>query len=161
MKLRNGRQAMAKDVLEIAPSSPEEEIALSYFRSIVTRDFEGMERIFAEDAVQYNPWPAEGFGSLATKSFDGRKGIVDHYRMALANRRDHIFWIDHIHRTQDPNCIIIEAHARSILGETDAVYENEYICVFHIRDGRIFELKEYTNPLAAMRSFAGAFKAES
>jgi ketosteroid isomerase-like protein len=37
------------------------------------------------------------------------------------------------------------------------VYANEYVCVFHIRDGKIAELKEYANPLPVMRAFRGAF----
>jgi ketosteroid isomerase-like protein len=148
---------VAQNILDVEARSAGEAIALGYFKAIVTRDFARMEEIFAEDALQHNPWPAEGFGKFAEKTFAGRQAIVDHYRAALTNRRDHVFWIDQVHQTLDPDVIIVEAHAHSVLGETGSVYENEYICVFRLKDGLIHEMSEYTNPLAAMRAFAGAF----
>ena len=114
--------------------------------------------IWTEDAVQRVPFLPEGLGTVVQSAFRGRQTIVDHYRLVTANRRDHIFWIDHVHYTKDPNCIIFEAHARSVIGETGAVYENQYVCIFHIRDGKIAELKEYADPLPVMKTFSGAFQ---
>jgi ketosteroid isomerase-like protein len=146
-----------RNVLEIEPGSPQEAVALSYFSLLVRRDMAALEAIWHEDAVQRIPFPPEGLGDFAPTLFDGRDAIMAHYRAAFANRRDHVFWIDHIHATRDPGIVIVEAHARSILGETGAVYENAYICVFVIRDGRIAELREYANPLPAMRVFRTVF----
>jgi len=145
------------NVLEMEPSDSTERIALSYFTLLVRRDMDGFANIWTEDAVQQVPFTPEGLGKVVPAAFNGRESIATHYRTVTKNRREHIFWIDHIHRTVDPNCVIIEAHARSVIGETNAVYENNYVCVFHIRDGRIAELKEYANPLPVMRAFRGAF----
>jgi ketosteroid isomerase-like protein len=145
------------NVLEIEPEDADEAVALSYFSLLVRRDMIALERIWHEDAVQHIPFPPEGLGDFAPTSFVGREAIMDHYRAAFVNRRDHVFWIDHVHRTRDAGTIIVEAHARSILGETGAVYENNYVCVFTIRDGRITELREYANPLPAMRVFSPVF----
>ena len=146
-----------KNVLDVEPSSTTEAIALQYFKYLVARDMESFATIWTEDAVQRVPFTPEGLGAVVLSSFDGRQAIVDHYRLVTANRREHVFWIDHIHNTVDPGCVIFEAHARSVIGETSAVYENQYVCVFHIREGKIAELKEYANPLPVMRAFRGAF----
>lgn len=149
-----------RNVLEIEPGSPQEAVALSYFRLLVQRDMAALERIWHEHAVQRIPFPPEGLGGFAPTLFDGREAIMDHYRAAFANRRDHVFWIDHVHAARDPGIVIVEAHARSILGETGAVYENVYVCVFVIRDGKIAELREYANPLPAMKVFGPVFASD-
>jgi uncharacterized protein len=146
------------NVLEIQPSNSTEGIALSYFTSLVRRDMDHFERIWTDDAVQQVPFTPEGLGKVVPSAFNGKDAIVRHYRIVTRNRREHVFWIDHIHTTSDSNCVIIEAHARSVIGETNAVYENSYVCVFHIRGGKIAELKEYANPLPVMRAFRGAFE---
>jgi ketosteroid isomerase-like protein len=146
-----------RNVLETEPRSEAEAVALSYFVLLVRRDMAALAGIWHEDAVQHVPFPPEGLGDFAPTLFDGREAIMDHYRAAFANRRDHVFWIDHVHETREPGIVIVEAHARSILGETGAVYENSYVCVFVIRDGRIAELREYANPLPAMRVFRPVF----
>jgi len=74
--------------------------------------------------------------------------------------RDHVFWIDETYRTDKPGCLIVEAHARSLVGETGKVYENSYVCIFRVRDGKLAGLKEYVNPLAFMKAFQGGFEAQ-
>jgi uncharacterized protein len=145
------------NVLDIQPANATEAAALKYFQYLVTRDMDRFATIWTEDAIQRVPFTPEGLGTVVQAAFEGRRTIVDHYRLVTAKRRDHVFWIDQTHYTQDPNCIIFEAHARSIIGETGAVYENRYVCVFHIRDGKIAELKEYADPQPVLKSFGGAF----
>ena len=148
-----------RDVLNIPPSNDTEAAALSYFALLVKRDMPAFAAIWTEDAVQSVPFTPEGLGRVVPSAFHGREAILEHYQLVARNRREHVFWIDAIHHTLDPACIIVEAHARSIIGETGAVYENNYVCVFRIRDGKIAELKEYANPLPVMRAFRGAFDA--
>ena len=81
-------------------------------------------------------------------------------RAAFPNRRDHVFWIDETYRTDKPGCLIVEAHARSLVGETGKVYENRYVCIFQVRAGKLLGLKEYVNPLAFMKAFQGGFDAQ-
>lgn len=90
-------------------------------------------------------------------AFGGKTKIVEHYNIAFKNRHDHVFWIDHSHLTQDPQCVIIEAHARSLVGETNRVHENLYVCIFKAAEGRLIELREYVNPLEFMKAFEGGF----
>jgi ketosteroid isomerase-like protein len=146
------------NVLEVQPTNAMEATALSYFRLLASRDMDGFAEIWTEDAIQHVPFTPEGLGSVVPAAFVGKQAIVGHYRVVTKNRREHVFWIDQIHNTMDSQCVIVEAHARSIIGETNAVYENAYVCVFRIRGGKIAVLKEYANPLPVMRAFRGAFE---
>jgi len=145
---------------EIQPRDAEEAAVLSYFTLLMKRDLDGFEALWHDDAVQHIPFLPEGFGKFVTASFTGRAEIMAHYRAAFANRRDHVFWIDEIYRTDKPGCLIVEAHARSLVGETGKVYENSYVCIFRVREGRLELLKEYVNPLAFMKAFQGGFEAQ-
>lgn len=142
---------------EIVPGSADEAVALSYFTLLMRRDLEGFADIWHEDAVQDIPFPPEGFGKFVTTKFADKSAIMDHYRVAFANRKDHVFWIDEIYKTDRPGHVIIEARARSVVGETGKVYENNYVCVFVVRGGKLSLLKEYANPLHFMNAFAGGF----
>src|SRR5580700_5827791 len=116
-----------RNATEITPSNATEAVALRYFTCLVKKDMDRFADIWTDDAIQHVPFSPEGLGKVVPKAFTGRQEIVNHYRVVTKNRREHVFWIDQIHNTLDPNCVIIEAHARSIIGETNAVYANEYV----------------------------------
>jgi len=141
------------------PRSPAEAVVLSYFTLLMARDLDGLETIWREDAVQEIPFPPEGFGAFVTPVFDGRDAIMAHYRAAFANRRDHVFTIEAVHGTDDADCIVVEATAQSLVGETGRIYCNRYVCVFRLVDGRIAMLREYVDPLAFAAAFSGGFDA--
>jgi len=142
---------------ELKPKNNNEMIVLSYFTLLMQRKMEAFANLWHDDAIQDIPFLPEGFGKFVTDSFTGKEEIMAHYIAAFKNRRDHIFWIDAIHHTTDPDCLIIEARARSLVGETQKVYENRYVCIFRVRDGKLASLCEYVNPLAFMKAFAGGF----
>ena len=145
---------------EITPRDADEALVLSYFTLLMKRDLDGFESLWHDDAVQDIPFLPEGFGKFVTSAFTGKTEIMAHYRPAFANRRDHVFWIDETYRTDQPGCLIVEAHARSLVGETGKVYENRYVCVFQVRAGKLARLREYVNPLAFMKAFQGGFDAQ-
>lgn len=144
---------------EIVPADADEALVLGYFTTLMRRDLAAFEALWHEDAVQEIPFLPEGFGRFVPGTMEGRAGIMEHYRVAFARRRDHVFWIDAIHRTAAPGILIVEAHARSLVGETAQVYENRYVCIFEARAGKLARLKEYVNPLAFMKAFGGGFDA--
>ena len=145
---------------EFEPGNADEAVATAYFTLLMERDMEGFAALWHEDAVQDIPFLPEGFGKFVSDAFTGKAEIMAHYLAAFKNRRDHVFWIDEIHRTDKPGCVIVEAHARSLVGETGKVYENSYVCIFQVRDGKLARLKEYTNPLAFMKAFQDGFDAQ-
>ena len=144
---------------EYLPRTKAEAVSLAYFALLMRRDMKGFAELWDENATQHIPFVAEGFGNFVTSAFVGKDEIMKHYLVAFKNRRDHVFWIDNAHLTQDPQTVIIEAHARSLVGETGRIYENSYVCIFKIAGERIVELREYVNPLQFMKAFEGGFNA--
>ncbi|MCV0394877.1 MAG: nuclear transport factor 2 family protein [Rhizobiaceae bacterium] len=142
---------------EWTPGDATEAVVLAYFTLLMQRDLDGFEALWHEDAVQEIPFLPEGFGAFVTPCFEGCGAIMAHYRAAFANRRDHVFSISAVHRVAEAETVIVEAQARSLVGETGRIYENRYVCVFELRDGRIERLREYVDPLAFTRAFAGSF----
>lgn len=150
---------MTRRADEIVAADAGEALVLGYFTTLMRRDLAAFEALWQDDAVQEIPFLPEGFGQFVPDTMAGRAAIMAHYRAAFANRRDHVFWIDAIHHTTAPGTLIVEAHARSLVGETARVYENRYVCIFEVRAGKLARLKEYVNPLAFMKAFGGGFDA--
>ncbi|MGV6871925.1 nuclear transport factor 2 family protein [Pseudochelatococcus sp. B33] len=101
--------------------------------------------------MQEHPWRFEGL----TAALVGRDEIVDDYRRMFAGREDMVFTIKEIHRTADPDCIIVEFNGRSRVTETGGIYDQNYIAVFRLRDGKIWLNKFHFNPLVTKRAFDG------
>jgi ketosteroid isomerase-like protein len=64
-----------------------------------------------------------------------------------------VFWIHDMHQTADPNVIIVEASAHSIVVANGRSYDQKYVFLFKLRDGQILLDREYVNPLAFMKAF--------
>jgi ketosteroid isomerase-like protein len=144
---------------EFEPGPADEAVALSYFTLLMKRDIEGFAELWHKDAVQDIPFLLEGFGKFVTHAFNGRAEIMEHYLAAFRNQRDHVFWIDEVHCMGKSGCVIVEAHALSVVGEAGKVYENSYVYIFQATGGKLAGLKDYTNPLAFMKAFQGGFDA--
>lgn len=132
---------------EIEPRTEIEALGLGYFVKMMQRDIDGFAALWHEDAVINIPFRPEGLGMAIPDALVGKATIVEQYAKQMKNRRDHVFWISAMHLTTDPNCVIAEASARSIVGETGGVYENAYVMVFRAKDGLLIDLNEYVNPI--------------
>ena len=142
---------------DVRPDDSNEAVVLGYFLSMKGKDWNAFEALWAEDAVQISPFRPDGLDNFIPSAFNGRAELMAHYRSALAKRREHEFWIDGLHRTEDPDVIIVECRGRSVVGENDRLYENAYVFIFTMRDGAIARLVDYANPLPIMRAFGDAF----
>lgn len=95
------------------------------------------------------PFLPAGFGKFVTSAFTCRAEIMAPCRSAFANRHDHVFWIEGTDRIGRPGCLIVEANARSSVGETGQVNGNGYACIFAALDGKLAPLKGHVKPLAS------------
>lgn len=138
------------------PQNATEAAVLGYFLNMKRKDFEAFEALWHEDAVQVPIFRPEGMDHFVSR-MEGREQLMTHYRAALANRSGHDFWIDALHATQDPEVFVVECRGRSVVGETGHLYENSYVFVFTLREGKIAHLKEYADPQPIIRAFTGAF----
>ena len=135
---------------EIRARDANERTVLDFFIFMMRHEVEKLVAIFAEDAVQEQPFVFPG----QKPALVGQVEIRANYAMALSKRRDHSFDISTLHRTQDADCVIVEARGVSTLGETDRIYDNKYVAVFRLRDARIAHLRFYFDPLVAQTAFA-------
>lgn len=137
---------------EITPRDERERTVLGFFTTLMRKDLAAFADLWAEDAVQEIPFPPEidGFEPV----WQGKEKILVYYNKAIPGRRDHVFHIHHIHRTEDPDCLIVEASAHSVVVATGRPYDQRYVFVFRLRDGKIALNREHVNPLAFMKAFA-------
>jgi len=138
---------------ELTAKTPNEQLVLTFYQSLMAKDFDTWGGLFNADAKQENPF-MPGKDGLAP-GFEGRDRIVFHYRTVLENRRDLVFRIHAIHQSTDPNLIIAEVGGTSVVPETGRIYDQRYVWFFHLKDGRIQRMQEYFNPLAFESAFEG------
>jgi ketosteroid isomerase-like protein len=62
------------------------------------------------------------------------------------------------HFTNDPNRIWVELRVEIQIKTTGKACTHTYVCLFTLRDGRIIEYKEYSNPIILLNAF-GSLKA--
>lgn len=146
-------QSTGTPVRDIRPQTPQERVALDFYRLLMDRDFEAWGALFTEDATQFNPFMPAKEGLKQT--FQGRDYIVFHYRTVLEKRKGPDFTIHGLHQTTDPDVIIVEAGGRSEVPETGRIYDQRYVMVINLRDGKIASTREYFNPLVFQNAFEG------
>jgi hypothetical protein len=138
---------------QIAPRDANERTVLGFYTNLMKKDLDAFAELWAEDAVQDMPFAA-GVAVLEPAWY-GKEKLLSYYRKSIPNRRDHVFEIDKLHRTTDPDVIVVEAAGRSTIGETGRLYDQRYVFVFHLRDGRIVLNREHFNPIVWQQAFAG------
>jgi len=136
---------------EIVPRNANEATALGFFTTLMNKDFEAFADLWADDAVQEIPFAPElpNFEDV----WSGKAQILSYYVKAIPGRKDHVFWIHDIHQTTDPDVLIVEASAHSVIIASGRSYDQRYIVIFKLRDGKIILDREYVNPLNFMRAF--------
>ncbi|MGV6871913.1 nuclear transport factor 2 family protein [Pseudochelatococcus sp. B33] len=136
---------------EVVPRNANEATVLGFYTTLMKKDFEAFADLWADDAVQEIPFAQElpNFEDV----WNGKERILSYYVKALPGRKDHVFWIHEIHQTTDPNVIIVEASAHSIVVANGRSYDQRYVFIFKLRDGKIVLGREYVNPLNFMKAF--------
>jgi uncharacterized protein len=136
---------------KVKPKNEREAMALGFFSLLMKRDLDAFADLWTDDAVQEHPFGFEGL----TPALTGKKEILDDYRRMFRNRSDHIFTIYDVHQTLDPDCLIVEARGVSKIGETGGIYDNRYIALFRLRDGKLALNRFYFNPIISQAAFKG------
>lgn len=115
-------------------------------RVVMARDMEAFAELFADDAVIEMPFagtgpiPARLEGKAAIRAFSTefreRPWEIDDLR------------IHQIHRTDDPEVVIVELSSVGHVGATGERFEVPCVQVFRIRDGRIVLFRDYAGTAA-------------
>lgn len=136
---------------EVKPRNRNEETVLKFYTTLMDKDMAAFADLWHEDLIQEIPFAPELPGFEAV--WKGKERILSYYNKAMPGRRDHVFWIYDVHQTTDPDVIIVEASAHSHVIANGRDYDQKYVFIFKLRDGKILLDREYVNPLAFMKAF--------
>ena len=118
-----------------------------FFNALETADFDVLNQIFSEDAKQLNAYIPEGF----PKVLDGRDAIYKQYS-GLPQNFGEMRFPRTIYGTEDPNVFFVTFRGEIEI-KAGGKYENDYIGIFKLRDGLIYEYTEYFNPIVMAKAF--------
>jgi ketosteroid isomerase-like protein len=117
-----------------------EEVLEQRRQYLIDRDFEGFVSLFAEDAVLELPFAVQGLPDRLV----GREAIREFSLQAAAHAIDIIdLRTVQLHRTTDPEVVILELVTEARHNTTDVPFQATCIQVFRIKDGKIKLFRDY------------------
>ncbi|MFD0271886.1 nuclear transport factor 2 family protein [Streptomyces sp. NPDC127106] len=128
-----------------APASPAALYRHS-LRLLLDKNIPAWVALWAEDGLMEFPFAPEGWPAR----LEGKEAIAAYMRDYPDHIDLHDFPALRIHRTTDPETIVVEMRGVGRLVETDAPFDMTYIAVVTVRDGRIASYRDYWNPLAVL-----------
>ncbi|MFD7555591.1 nuclear transport factor 2 family protein [Streptomyces sp. NPDC059835] len=117
---------------------------------LVEKDIPGWVDLWDEDGVLEFPFAPPG----RPERLEGRQAVLEYMRHYPEHIDIHDFPDVTIHRTTEPETIVVEMRAVGRLVETDTSYDMTYIAVVTVKDGLITTYRDYWNPLAAVQTGA-------
>ena len=126
-------------------------VVLDFLTGLEAKDMARVNGVWADDAVQDMPYAPEGF----PKRVVGKEALIRQYAAWPQNSGKARFTDEIVfYPTRDPNIVITEFHGLSEIVPTGRIYDQRYIGVFHVEDGKITLFREYFNPAALSYAFA-------
>lgn len=106
----------------------------------------------AEDVVFEAPYAPAGSNCLK-----GRAAIANYLPVVREHYDIQELAETALYRTTDPEVVILEFEARNSTGrKTGLPYDQRYINVIRIRNGKIVDYRDYWNPVVALSAVGGA-----
>ncbi|MGA2868901.1 MAG: nuclear transport factor 2 family protein [Verrucomicrobiota bacterium] len=139
---------MSKFTIKIANADAEAVIE-EFLDALEAISVERFLNVWHENGVQVMPYAPEGFPAR----LEGKKAIRRQYAILLAEYKSIRIPNRIFHFTNDPNRVWVELQSEIQFKATGKSYNNTYVCLFILRDGKIIEYKEYFNPLILLNSF--------
>lgn len=125
-----------------------------YYKLLMQRNIGAWGELWAPNGRQENPFAPKG----VPNEYPDKASVLAIYQAEFKNRHDHVFTVDQIYETTDADTLVVEARGRSVIGETNRVYEQQYISLFKFSNCLIVLNRQYCNPLPFMDAWGGAFK---
>ncbi len=125
-----------------APTSPADLFRHS-LRLLLDKDIPAWVALWAEDGVMEFPFAPDGW----PRRLEGKKAVAAYMRRYPDHIDLHDFPELRIHRTTDPQTVVVEMRGVGRLVESGAPFDMTYIAVVTVRDGHFTSYRDYWNPL--------------
>ncbi len=118
---------------------------------LLVPDAETFLDMVADDIVMEFPYAPPA----AVPRVEGKAALAEYLAGAAALITIETMSEPVVHRTQDPDIVILEFTCTGHGTETGIAYNQTYISVVTLADGYITHYRDYWNPLVAMRAMGG------
>lgn len=110
---------------------------------LLAGDMDGFADLWAEDGTMEFPFAAAG----SPQRLDGREEVRRYLADFPQTVRYEEFPSVMVHRTQDPEVVVVEFGARGTAVHSDKPFEMRYVAVVTVRDGNIVSYRDYWSPI--------------
>ncbi|MDN6968382.1 hypothetical protein FCS83_07430 [Oenococcus sp. UCMA 17063] len=104
--------------------------------------FQTLIDLMADNAVIEFPFAPLG----RPQRVEGKSNIIKYSKAVLGIAPITGYTDIEIHRTTDPDCVIVEMKGHGNVAATGNDFERRYVDVLHTKNGRIQFIREYWNP---------------
>ena len=123
-----------------------------FFQALEAKDLTAFLDVWAEDGVQVMPFAPQNFPSR----LEGKAAIRKQYGSLPANYR-YMRFPREITPMQDPERFVVR-YTGQIGLTTGGRYDNTYVGLFLVRDGRVQEFVEFFDPIVLQTAFGAALQ---
>jgi fermentation-respiration switch protein FrsA (DUF1100 family)/ketosteroid isomerase-like protein len=142
---QNVKQGTSFASASVAPAN--KVIIEKFFTSLETLDVPGFLTVWAEDGKQFMPLSPENF----PKELNGKQAINNQYK-ALPENYTSMKFPRKYFATDDPNTVIVQYNGIIPLKE-GGEYNNNYVGIFNLQNGKVQQFTEYFDPFILQEAF--------
>ena len=121
-------------------------MAETYVERLSSLDVEGIIELLDDEAVQEYPFASE------TPTKTGKVDLAEHYRLFPGSFSAAEMTITALWPHADPEWVSVE-YEGSITALSGQIFENSYLCMFRVVDGRIRMIREFFVPVVPEKLF--------
>lgn len=129
-----------------------EAVIEEFLDALETMNMERFLNVWHDSGVQVMPYAPDGFPTR----LEGKEAIRRHYGVLLTEYKSMRIPDRAFHFTNDLNHVWVEFRGEILIKATGKSYNNTCVSLFTLRDGRIIEYKEYSNPISLLNAFGGS-----
>ncbi|MGQ8884350.1 nuclear transport factor 2 family protein [Bacillus paralicheniformis] len=122
-----------------------------FLQSMLEKDMEKWIQLWDQDAVFEHPYAPPGF----PKKLEGKSAIYE-YIKDFPEKIDIVrFTAPTIHQMANTGYAAVEFECEGTVCETGLPYNQQYISLVNMKEGKVVHYKDYWNPLTVIESFGG------
>ena len=126
------------------PGTPEE-VFRGGLELLLAKDMDGFADLWAEGGTMEFPFAAPGSPGRLVGREEVRGYLADFPKMVDYREFPSVT----VHRTLDPEAIVVEFVARGLIVSTGKPFEMRYVAVITAREGSIVSYRDYWSPIMA------------